>query len=56
MGRERFDPEYEDILTVFCVDFIQHTLEALKEKYCYVVVFDNAEKMNLSSWRLFDLV
>ena len=56
MGRERFDPEYEDILTVFCVDFIQHTLEALKEKCCYVVVFDNAEKMNLSSWRLFDLV
>ena len=33
-----------------------HALEQLKDQCCFFVVLDNVSTMNLSSWKLFDLV
>ena len=53
---ERFDADYEDSIILFCLDFIVHALEELKSQCCFFVVLDNVSTMNLSSWKLFDLV
>ena len=53
---QRFDADYEDSVILFCLDFIVHALEELKSQCCFFVVLDNVSTMNLSSWKLFDLV
>lgn len=53
---ERFDPDYEDSIIVFCLDFILQALEELSNVCCFFVIFDNASLMNVTSWKLFDCV
>ena len=53
---QRFDADYEDSIILFCLDFIVHALEELRGQCCFFVVLDNVSTMNLSSWKLFDLV
>lgn len=53
---ERFEPDFEDSVIVFCLDFILQALEELSKTCCFFVIFDNVSYMGATSWKLFDLV
>lgn len=53
---ERFQADFEDCVILFCLDFILQALEDLRRSLCFFIVFDNVSMMNITSWKLFDLV
>ena len=53
-AEESFDPECEGLVIQFCLEFVQTAIEQLRDKVCLFVVVDNAEGLNVSSWRFFE--
>jgi len=53
---QKFQEDYENSLVSFCLNFILHAIDTLRQSCCFFFLIDNASLMNHSSWLLFGLV